>query len=208
MLHCLNQDSLLNDHNCHNGLSLLLSSCWIGSWGALGLFPARSENAAKNSGTCNTFHGLPGDKLCQFKLVPDDLGLWATCSMSLLDSLNMVLHGPCTKPFPAAGSNSFSSTISLLTHLCLCLATWHSAPWLSLSNPSPLLSQDVPRRIPGTTGLSAWHRCQARLGSSSSWVCSPGVWRTTRGSGPSSIGSWKASPAWPTWSPSMTRWPA
>ena len=31
--------------------------------------------------------------------------------------------------------------------------------------------------------------------------------RTTRWSGPASMGLWKAGPAWLTWSPSMTRWP-
>lgn len=61
--------------------------------GVAGLFLARAEMAAKTSGTCNTFHGLPGDKLCQFKLLTDDLGLWANSSMFLPDSLVMVLHG-------------------------------------------------------------------------------------------------------------------
>lgn len=32
------------------------------------------------------------------------------------------------------------------------------------------------------------------------------IYRTTSGSGPASISSWKAGSAWATWSPSMTRW--
>jgi len=52
----------------------------------------------------------------------------------------------------------------------------------------------------------SWPQCWGRLWSGSSWVRSPAMWRTTRGSGPASMGSWKAGPAWPTLSPSMTRW--
>ena len=51
------------------------------------------------------------------------------------------------------------------------------------------------RRILGTTDLSAWPWCRLRLWSDSSRVRSPGMWRTTRGSGPDSMGSWKAGPA-------------
>ena len=54
------------------------------------------------------------------------------------------------------------------------------------------------RKIQESTGLSVWPWCQGR----SFCVRSHGMCGTTRGSGPSSIGSWKAGPAWPTWSPS------
>lgn len=62
------------------------------------------------------------------------------------------------------------------------------------------------RRTQRITGLSAWPWYWGR-----SWSRSPGVWLcnmsgTTRGSGPSSMGSWKVGPIWPIWSPSRTRW--
>lgn len=125
MLHHLNQDSLLNDHNSHNRLSLLLSSCWMGFWGASGLFPARSENVAETSGTCNTFHGLPGEKLCQLKLLTDYLGLWATSSMSLPGSLVIVLHGQ------GHAQSHFQLFWDAKSHFHVPLAYWHIFALLS-----------------------------------------------------------------------------
>ena len=62
----------------------------------------------------------------------------------------------------------------------------------------PSSTRSARRRILGTTGLSVWPWCWGTLWSDSSWVCSPGMWRTTRGSGSASKGSWKADPACPT----------
>jgi len=70
-----------------------------------------------------------------------------------------------------------------------------------------LPSTRVVRRIQGTTSLSAWLQCQEMSWSRSSWGISQGKCRTTGGSGPASMGSWKAGPAWPTWFPSVTEWP-
>ena len=40
----------------------------------------------------------------------------------------------------------------------------------------------------------------------SSWLWSHSMCGTTRELGPASMVSWTADPAWPTWSPSLTRW--
>ena len=63
------------------------------------------------------------------------------------------------------------------------------------------------RRIWGTMGLLAWPRCRGRLWSRLSWGRSCGMCRTAGGSGLASMGSRRAGPAWPTWSPSMSYWP-
>lgn len=42
----------------------------------------------------------------------------------------------------------------------------------------------------------------------SSWVPSCSMHRTTRASDPASRGLWRAGSVWPTWSPSMAKWPA
>lgn len=139
----------------------------MGFWRVPSLFPARSENAARTSGTCNIFHGLQGDKLHLFKLLSNDVGLSTTPSMCLPDS-SCGSTRPRTKPFSAAlrCSRSFSSTVSLLT------ANTFAFSWLQDSqHPGslfliPLPSQDDPRQhllFLAVSRGSAEHYCSNQI---------------------------------------------
>lgn len=68
--------------------------------------------------------------------------------------------------------------------------------------------RSVRRSIKRTASLSAWPWCHGSWWSRSCWVQSCSIHRTTGWSGLAGMSSWKAGPAWQTWSPTMTRQPS
>ena len=107
----------------------------------------------------------------------------------------------CWRSWQMCSPSHFPSSISSPSWLGRSQLTGRWLMW----HPS---SRMAGKRIPGTTGLLVWPRCQGSLWSRSSWVPSHGTHRTTRWWRLVSMDLWKAGPAWITWSPSMTWWPA